>query len=57
MNESRSNFAVLDSYSASTHCQSFQKQYSSVTQFQVTPKLPATPPIAQIFKATSILKT
>lgn len=36
MAESRSNFKTgLDSYSAWTHCVSFQQQYKTVTQSQV----------------------
>jgi len=52
MNELKSSFTVLDSYSASTHSTSFQKQYCSFTQYQVTPLLQIARPINSVSKTT-----
>ena len=52
MNESRSNFTVLDLYSVWTHSQSFQKQYCSFTQYQVTPPVRSTQAMTELSKNT-----
>lgn len=57
MTESRSHFKTgFDSYSAWTHCESFQQQYKTFTQSQVTLQLSTCAPISQALNPTFIIK-
>ncbi|AFZ59592.1 hypothetical protein Anacy_4227 [Anabaena cylindrica PCC 7122] len=57
MTESRSNFKIgFDSYSAWTHCESFQQQYKTVTQSQVTLQVITYSPISLALNPTFIIK-
>lgn len=46
----------FDSYSAWTHCKSFQKEYKIVTQFQVTLEIFTFSPIVQVSNLLSLRK-
>jgi hypothetical protein len=57
MTESNSNFKTgFDSYSAWTHCESFQQKYKTVTQSQVTLQILTCSPISLALNPTFIIK-
>ncbi|WP_168493722.1 hypothetical protein [Anabaena sp. UHCC 0204] len=57
MTKSRSSFKIgFDSYSAWTHCESFQQQYKTVTQSQVTLQIVTDSPVFLALNPTFIIK-
>ncbi len=57
MTGSRSSFKTgFDSYSAWTHCESFQQQYKTVTQSQVTLQVVTNSSIFLALNPTFIIK-
>jgi|GEM_PF-6781020 hypothetical protein len=54
MNQCKSNFTVLDSYSVWTVSASFKEQYSSVTQYKIRPGYQVTQSKTEISEATFI---